>query len=235
MIVFKPRKVSIIIPIYNSPGAARRQVLHFAAMKLPDSVEILFMDDGSDPPLKPFGWTFPNFNIYPTGDTRPWTQTAAKNLGVKISEGEYVLVTDVDHIITREMIDAVLAFDGDKMEFSREWGVLNNHGEILRDPETLYDYGLEKWRFARRGYHVHIHTNTYAMKREIYIAIGGYPPKYAEQQRHHIYDDNHLYNKYLKHVRAGKYKPAVLGPTVLTFPNHGKDVKGLFHNLGRDR
>lgn len=235
MIEFKPYKVSIIIPIFNSHGVVRRQLLYFRNLVLPDSVEIIFMDDGSSPPLKDYfaGHKVRNLNIYPTGDSRPWTQPCAKNLGVLIAQGEFVFITDVDHILTREAIEAVLAFDGDKMEFPREYAILNNHGMIWREPEVLFKYGLDRNHFRKKGLTHYHHTNTFAMRRRIFIEIGGYPSRLCNMGIHNIYDDNILYGAYRRYARHGGAKPAVWGPPIFTFPGVHLDPKKLFHSLPR--
>lgn len=225
-------KVSIVIPVFNSHGAVKRQLKYFYGLDLPNDVEIILMDDGSDPPLKPMAPNYRNINIYPTGDFRPWTQTAAKNLGVKIAEGEYVFITDIDHILTPEAIEAVRHFDGDKMVFPRQWGIIKNNGRLSQEKEDLIAYGLREIDYIRRGVNHYIHTNTYAMKKSMFIQIGGYPPIFAEMQKHDIYDDNYLYGRYRREVKAGKAQPAVMGPPIFTFPAAVKDPKGLFHKLG---
>jgi len=45
-------KLSIIIPVLNSHEIVRRQIKHFKKMDLPDDVELIIVDDGSDPPLE---------------------------------------------------------------------------------------------------------------------------------------------------------------------------------------
>ena len=45
-------KLSIIIPVLNSHEIVRRQIAHFKKMNLPDDVELIIVDDGSDPPLE---------------------------------------------------------------------------------------------------------------------------------------------------------------------------------------
>lgn len=234
MIVFNNNiKVSIIFPIFNSHQVVFRQCLYFYSLHLPNDVEIIFMDDGSDPPLKD-SIRVPNirnFNIYPTGDKRAWTQTAAKNLGVKIAEGEFVFITDIDHIITPEAIGAARNFDGDKMQFTREIGILNNRGRISQEKEDLFAYG---WN--GRGLKLHQHTNTFVMRRQVFKDIGGYPPHLAEQQVHNIYDDNYLYGRYRRHAKTGHCKPAVWGPRTLVFPNPQLgNPKLYFHDLDRSK
>jgi len=45
-------RLSIIIPVLNSHEIVRRQIEHFKKMDLPDDVELIIVDDGSDPPLE---------------------------------------------------------------------------------------------------------------------------------------------------------------------------------------
>ncbi|KKT34565.1 MAG: hypothetical protein UW23_C0034G0004 [Candidatus Collierbacteria bacterium GW2011_GWA1_44_12] len=41
-------KLSIIIAFYNSHEAVKRQVKYFSSMDLPDDIEFILVDDGSD-------------------------------------------------------------------------------------------------------------------------------------------------------------------------------------------
>jgi len=45
-------RLSIIIPVLNSHEIVRRQIAHFEKMDLPDDIELIIVDDGSDPPLE---------------------------------------------------------------------------------------------------------------------------------------------------------------------------------------
>jgi len=44
-------KVSVIIAVLNSHEVVRRQIEHFKKMELSSDVEIILVDDGSNPPL----------------------------------------------------------------------------------------------------------------------------------------------------------------------------------------
>ena len=235
-VVFKHTKISIVIPVFNSHKVVRRQLKHFKRMNLPDNIEIILMDDGSDPPLKAKfeNHTVRNLNIYPTGDTRPWTQPCAKNLGAKIAQGDYLLITDIDHILSRELISAVEQFDGDKMEFTRSFAVLSSRGEIMRDPQTLFRYGLSPARYKKRKLRIYKHTNTFAMRKKIFEELDGYHPRHCKKGIHDIYDDNHLFSKYKKYAAAGYCQPSQMGPEVYVFPSTARDKFNLFHNLRRD-
>ena len=115
-------KISICIAVLNSHEIVRRQLLHFKAMDLPDDVEIIFADDNSDPPLE---GELKNFSIHQTGFKEKWTQPAARNYAVKHATGEYLIVTDIDHIITKKLIEAVRNCEFDVLRFKRQAGVLD--------------------------------------------------------------------------------------------------------------
>src|SRR3990167_857853 len=113
-------KLSIVIPVLNSLKAVSRQVRHFNMMQLPDDIEFIFVDDGSDPPLNVNDYQLKNLRIIATNDKRNWTQGLARNFGARESFGEYLFMTDIDHIISREAIDAAYNFTGEKMVFRSE-------------------------------------------------------------------------------------------------------------------
>ena len=231
-------KISIIIPVLNSHRVVRRQLKHFKAMNLPDFIEIILMDDGSYPPLKPMLKNHPvkNLNIYATGDTRPWTQPCAKNMGAQIAVGKYLLITDIDHILSRELIKEAEQFNGDKMEFYRQFAVLTNKGKITQHPTTLFKYGFDQTRYKKRGLYVYRHTNSFVMKKQIFEDIGMYPPRLCKLGKHNIYDDNILFHRYRKHVEAGHCKPSVFAKNpIFVFPAAGIDPLGLFHKLNREK
>jgi glycosyltransferase involved in cell wall biosynthesis len=91
-------RLSIIIPVLNSHEIVRRNNLHYGRMDIPNDVEILYIDDGSDPP------TDSPYVAARTNDTRPWTWALARNLGARICRGEYVFMTDLDYIILPSVI-----------------------------------------------------------------------------------------------------------------------------------
>ena len=106
-------KLSIIISVLNSQEVVRRQLLHWEKVGLHkmDDVEIILIDDGSDTPLHQELELeidiFLNLRIFETNDKRPWTVELARNLGARMAEGEYVLMTDIDYILPKKAIEAV--------------------------------------------------------------------------------------------------------------------------------
>ena len=130
-------KLSIIVPVLNSHEIVRRSLLHYRKMNLPDDVEILYIDDGSDPPIE---YDIPNplialrnFRILKTNDKRDWTWALARNFGAKKAKGEYLLMCDLDYIIPKKAIECALEFTGDKLRFKREFGILDETGDFTQD------------------------------------------------------------------------------------------------------
>jgi len=224
-------RLSIIIPVFDSHKVVRRQIRHFNGLALPPDVEIILMDDNSNPPLRE---VFPNYKdarnlgIYPTCDKRPWSNACAKNLGAKIAEGEYLFFTDIDHILPIEAIRAAHQFTGDKMEFTRQFAVLTNRAKITQDRSVLRKYG-----HRRKRVRTYRHTNTFAMKREIFWAMGGYNEDDCDWGRQDHRDDTHLHNKYRRFRKSHGFEPAVVGPVTYVFPGTQEDPQGLFHKLER--
>ena len=232
-------KLSIIVPVLNSHEIVRRQLLHFKRMSLPGDVEILYIDDGSDPPIEDtIG--LDRLSIYQTNDTRPWTWALARNKGARLARGEYLLMTDLDYIIPEKTVHFVREFTGQYMGFRREFGVLDADGNFTQDKETLLAYGLSPERYETKGTLLPAHTNNFALKRDLFFAMGGY----VEDRVGKPYpqgEDNNWRKKRGRWQKAGKLilLEDKLRPTLYMFPN-GQwcgDVDynpfGLFHTLSR--
>jgi len=234
-------KVSIVINVLNSHEVIRRHIEHFKGMKLPDNVEIVFVDDGSTPPISFPNSGLRNLSIYYTNDKRPWTQGLARNMGAKYAKGKYLMMTDADHIFTKEVIDHVLSFEGDKMNFPRFYGALDKDGHLLIEKKDLWEYGLDPKRIVgRRGMCAGHHGNTFAIRKAIFEEMGGYKEKHCIGMMHQGVgrgEDIYFYSAY---HRCGKYKPMVSGPRIYMFPIGRFHIRGetnptgLFHGLSYD-
>jgi len=239
LVIFQEMKLSIIINFYQSNGVMQRQVKHFAKMNLSDEVEFIFVDDGTAPTFKP-ETELKNLRVIQTGDKRAWTQGLARNRGAKEAKGMYLLMTDADHILSKEAIDRCLNFVGDKMIFPRYLAILDEDGNLKQDEETLTDYGADTSRFgSKRGLYASYHGNTFCIKRYTFELLGGYPEKacvngfHAESRKG---EDSYLNTKWNHYARDNKIN-LVVGPKIYIFPigrynvNYDLNPKGLFHNL----
>lgn len=229
-------RVSLIIPVLNSHEIVRRQILHWERMNLPDDVEIIIMDDGSDPPLK---FDTSVCRIIPTNETRPWTSSVARNNGARMSTGRNLLMVDVDYIIPESVIMEVREFTGQKMQFSRQFGVLDEHGNFTQDKDVLLSYGLLPDRYAKRGVKLPFHPNTFAMNRDVFFEIGGYDEDLVFRRQYPQGEDNLFKRRWWQWEAAGKGRVHQYQPTIYMFPcgqfcgDVDYNPHNLFHDLSR--
>lgn len=237
-------KISIIIPVLNSHEVLRRQILHWLQLDFHNQVELLIMDDGSDPPL----WFVPAkltdelsiLQIIPTNDFRPWTWALARNAGAKIARGDYLWMMDLDYIITQDCIDRALVFTGDKLRFKREFGILDETGAVSQDLDILRQYGLLESRIQEKGLKIPPHPNNFCIRRELYWQMGGYREDLIDRP-YPQGEDRHFKRKWIEFVNAGRAKESDKDdrPTLLMFPNGqfcgdvDHNPMGLFHTLSR--
>ena len=230
-------KLSIIIPVLNSHEVVRRQILYYHKIEVPNDVEIIFVDDGSNPPLD-FSELNYHFSSYATDDKRPWTWALARNYGAKKAKGEYLLMTDIDYIIPRDAIESAIEFNGLKMRFKREFGVLDKNGNFTQDIDVLKTYGLLPERIRTRGVKLAPHPNNFVMRKSLFFEMGGY----REDRVGRPYpqgEDTFFKRTWAGWLKAGRVRDHDYRPTVYMFPNgrYCGDVDsnpfGLFHNLSR--
>ena len=229
-------KLSIIIPVLNSHEILRRQLLHFENMGLPDGIEIIIVDDGSDPPLANTS-TLPIIFLQ-TNDTRPWTWALARNAGARIAQGDYLLMTDIDHIIDKNLITDTLVDDNyQKISFSRQLGILDERGVFSQDIDILVSYGANR-KNIEKSLRIGPLPNNFCMRKDVFWDMGGYDETLVERP-YPQGEDRNFKKKWHQRVRSGKGEWGERHPIIYMFPN-GKycgDVDynpfGLFHNLSR--
>jgi len=233
-------QLSVIIAVLESYEVVKRQILYFSKMDLPEDIEIIIMDDGSKPPLWTYKGMLDTFRICnyatlrQTGDNRPWSQPCARNKGAKLSKGKYLLFTDIDHILSQEAILDAYKGDYDKMQFHRHWAILGKDGSINQDPKTLFTYGLLESLYEERGLHAGMHSNTFAMPRNIFLdMLGGYDERYCGRYGNDDVDFSHRYGYLCRQL--GLVKPHILGSHIYVYPMAREDKKEVLHSMRRNR
>lgn len=226
-------KISLIIPVLNSHEVLRRQLLYMGRFIQPDT-EVIIVDDGSEPSLECPSWV----KVIRTNDTRPWTWALARNRGAKEARGEWLLFFDVDHFIDPEIFDILRTYDGHKVIFKREFGVLTPEGDVTQDLDTLIQYGFDMSRYEKRGVQLTALPNNFAMKKWVFEDIGGYREDLF--MRSYPQGEDRLFKKaWLIWERANNGQYYQGRPKIYMFPNGyvcgdvDADPKGLFHNLSR--
>jgi len=225
-------RVSIIIPVLDSHEIVRRQLLHFERIGLPTGMELILVDDGSDPPIE--NTSFLPVKILRTNDKRPWTWALARNAGARAASGECLLMYDLDHIVTRELLDFVLRSDLRRIGFQRELGALDENGIFTQDLDVLASYGL----LPRKSLRLESHHNSFAMTSELFWQLGGYDEDriglpYPQGE------DSAFWQRWLAYRDATHTPEATDPPTLYVFPTGrwcgdvDHNPHNLFHNLSR--
>ena len=213
-------------------------------MSLPDDVEVIIVDDGSKPSLRGYldndGYYDDidfNFSLYETKDFRDWTQPAARNFGVKHAKGEFILVTDIDHIIPRETIEIGRNPTHDVIRFKREVGILDEHGDFTQDLDTLRSWGFNRGRLT-----VSPHSNSFICRTGLYLGLGGVSERHVGSGKHPNREEIPFKQKLKPLERDGRitiWQDRETKPMLYVMPTGrfcgDKDTNpfGLFHDLKR--
>lgn len=197
-------KCSVIISVLESHEIFRRQMLRFNRI-MPSGFELIILDDGSEVPLTYDAPLRVPFRLIHTNDRRPWTPNIARTRGAAIANGDYLLMTDIDHIFTPEALDAVSCFQGDMLEFARRYGSLDENGKVS-DPQQM----------------IHSHVNTFAIRKELFQRTG-YGGDYIGYG-----DDRVFRQRYQNLVSQNQAAKAEIGPAIFVIRE-----QRWFHNLPR--
>lgn len=156
----KERDVTLVVPYYENPRFFARQLCTWA--KYPDGLarrlHVIVCDDGSPMnPARNVVETFrdetrglASFSLYRIRDDVRWNWLAARNIGVHHAGTEWVMLTDMDHVLEPDVLETLVRGD--------------------HDARVIY-------RFSRRehtGAKVHPHPNSWFMTREMFWRVGGY-------------------------------------------------------------
>jgi len=235
-------KLSIVTSVLNSHKMVERQILHYNKLNLPEDVEVVYVDDGSDPPID-FDHMKKNFSfrVIATNDNRKWTQPAARNMGAKNARGTFLLMADVDHIVTMKAIDVALNCKVDVIRFNREVAVIDEFGEFTQDRDVLEDYGYIFGHPKRDGVKIAAHGNSYIIRRNLYLECGGVDERYVGTGRYPNREEVLLKRKLKRLEEQGSITiwQDKTKPTIYMIPNgrycghRDYNPFGLFHDLSR--
>ena len=237
-------KVSVISAVLDSHEIVRRHILHYNKMNLPGDVEVIFIDDGSQIPLSEttdrIDKNF-NFTLLETHNKAKWTQPAARNMGAKHARGEFCIFTDIDHIVTKNLIDYAKNPETDVVRFVRCAAVIDEDGNFTQDPDTLKAWGLKDKYIKRPTCKISSHGNSYIMRTGLYIGLGGVDERFVGTGRYPNREEALLKRQLRRLEYDGRIRiiDKKGRPTIYMFPNGnfcgGKDYNpfGFFHKTSR--
>lgn len=122
------RKITLSFPYYENPMMFEYQWEHLRSLprEIRDHLEVIVVDDGSParPLIMPARADF-SFRIFRTLVDIPWNISFVRNLGVKYAAHDWILTTDIDHVIPAETLHSLMTqeFDVDTLYLFRRRNV----------------------------------------------------------------------------------------------------------------
>lgn len=163
------RALTLILPFYKNRGMLREQqrVWRDYSPEVRAQLHVIVVDDVSPPDQRALEAVeetgIGSFSLYRNVDTkRRWNWLFARNLGVAQAKTDWVLMTDIDHLIPPSTMMALLTMPLDERNIYR----LARVDAPRPWPYAISDCPVrEKKRF---------HPNTWLMTRTMYDRVGGY-------------------------------------------------------------
>lgn len=155
------RDLTLVLPYYRNPEMLRAQQAHWRTLPddLRDRLHVIVVDDGS-PKYAAKGYlessAIASLRLYRILVDVRWNWLACRNLGMAEAPTEWVLMTDIDHLLPADTLRRV------------------TEGPL--DPRVVY-------RFSRVDA-PHLtpykpHPNTWLMTRAMFDRIGGYDERFS--------------------------------------------------------
>lgn len=154
--------VNIIYPVYNLTEQQKK--IHIDNWKnysseLLKEFDIILVDDYSSPPLE-LDIDFPiNLVIVRITEDKSYNIGGAKNLGLYLSTSEWVLQSDIDHLLLPKSASQLL-----------ELQLLSNHVYSFKRNRIKNDGSIE----GR-----HPHANSFLIERKVFWECGGYDEDFS--------------------------------------------------------
>lgn len=161
--------ISLVMPYYMNPDMLALQYATWAGWsdKAKAQIEIVIVDDCSPQPAADVERLdgLPALRIFRVGEDRPWWQHGARNIGAHEAAAPWLLLTDMDHVLTAEAADALL-----KRMPQLDAGTAYFLHRIEADTglPTVNEAGQQK-----------PHPNSFVMTRDLYWRVGGYDEDYC--------------------------------------------------------
>jgi glycosyltransferase involved in cell wall biosynthesis len=158
--------LSLIMAYYDNPTMLKKQFETIAGYPKPvrDCLEYIVVDDGSPrypakdvpSPVRSVALGLHGFSLFRIKVDVRWNQDAARNIGVHESKGDWLLLTDMDHLVPLNTMDRVMT--------------------MHLDPKLVYQFSRVSAPTMKWYKH---HPNSWLMHRTMWDAIGGYDERFA--------------------------------------------------------
>ena len=168
--------VSILIPAYNA-SATIAQTLRSAIAQTWQRKEIIVIDDGSTDSTAKVARSFA-FDHLRVISTENHGLSAAINLGLSLSNGDYLQELDSDDVLPPEKIERQLAAlkpeDSKRILLSSQWAPFfhRTRGARFIQNSLCEDLTPGEWLLRKMGENLHMQNATWLVSRELVEAAG---------------------------------------------------------------
>lgn len=150
--------VTLVYPYYENPEFFCQQLAGWARYSAPlcSRLRVIVVDDCSptssaEDVVRSFGSGLPfSLRLFRVEVDVRWNWLAARNIGAHVAEQGWLLLTDMDHVVSETVLHRMV------------------HGE--HDQGTIYRFS----RVEHSGVRVHPHPNSWFMTRKMFWKVGGY-------------------------------------------------------------
>lgn len=149
--------VTFVYPYYQNPQFFARQLKLWRSYpdELRNALSVIVVDDGSprDPAENVVAQHLPlnfNFRLFRIEVDVRWNWLAARNIGAHHAADGWLMLTDMDHMVTDHVLRCLMT--------------------TKFDPKVVYRFS----RVEHTGQFIHPHPNSWFMTRANYWRIGGY-------------------------------------------------------------
>ena len=155
------RRVTLCMAYYRNGGMLREQLRRIRKLPkaLKDQICVIVVDDGSPDGGAQGEKIGCPLAIYRIDQDVRWNQDAARNIAVEESDTQWLLLTDMDHIVSLDAWKRVLDRKLNKML-------------VYRFSRTTLEPNLKETPYKP-------HPNSWLMTRRIYDLVGGYDERFA--------------------------------------------------------
>lgn len=165
-----PRRVTLVLPYYQCREFFARQVAFWRDWSddVRPHVSVVVVDDGSpEPAVLPPDLPV-DVRLFRIDVNVPWNWLSARNIGAHHAETQWLLLTDMDHVVPPETMRTAV------------YGAL--------DPSVVYGFSRQEHTGAAIG----SHSASFLMARSMFWTIGGYDERLAG-----VYGTDGIYRKRL--------------------------------------
>jgi glycosyltransferase involved in cell wall biosynthesis len=175
------KKIALIVPYYRNPLMLEYQYEVWS--KYSDDAkavfEIIVVDDGSPEPAADVRRMrdTPELRIFRIDRDIEWNQHGARNLGAHEAQTTWLLMTDIDHVLTAEGADVIAAMDLSESDGNMFYTF--PRVRIGKADETRLKHAGNGEDAEAERVDVKPHINTFMVRRSVYWLSGGYDEDYC--------------------------------------------------------